>query len=149
MKILTNTEKKKITKQLEEQFGITQVPWLLLQFGKEKIRAFSGSLSREELALLDRELRVEAAGIYFLNVNENELRLSLDTLHLLKEQITKNIILVNDSQASEWFKGHDVSIDKEIQKGFVVLKYKDSFIGCGKSLGNIIKNYMPKERRIR
>jgi NOL1/NOP2/fmu family ribosome biogenesis protein len=40
-------------------------------------------------------------------------------------------------------------LDKETTKGFKILKFKDDFIGCGKSTGREIKNFLPKERRIK
>ena len=42
MKILTAAQKKKIIKQLNEQYGISEIPHLFLQFGKEKIRTNFG-----------------------------------------------------------------------------------------------------------
>ena len=36
MKILNNPDKKKIINQLEGQYNIKKLPYLILQFGKEK-----------------------------------------------------------------------------------------------------------------
>lgn len=151
MKLLSSSEKKKILERLKEQYGITDLPFLLIKFGKEKVRAFSGSLSKEELIKLDHELRIEAAGLYFAKDFGSEIKLSLDALHILKNQITKNIVNINKEQAESWFKGQDVSLDSAVSLGFKVLKFEDDFIGCGKAVsdGKIIKNYMPKERRIK
>jgi len=46
MKFVKSTEKKKILQQLEKQFGITKLPFLLTKSGKEKIRGFTGDLTR-------------------------------------------------------------------------------------------------------
>ncbi|MCX6747325.1 MAG: hypothetical protein NTU63_04310, partial [Candidatus Pacearchaeota archaeon] len=62
--------------------------------------------------------------------------------------IKKNIIELDDLQAEEWFKGHDLEI-KEQNNGFKVLKYKDDFVGCGKLSNNRLTNFVPKERRIK
>ena len=43
--------------------------------------------------------------------------------------------------------GEDVEI--ESKKGLVVLKHNGDFIGCGKSNGEKVFNYVPKERRIK
>ena len=64
MQIIKSKEKKKILGQLSEQYGIKKIPYLLLRFGKEKIRAFSGSLSSNEIITLDTYLRIETAGVY-------------------------------------------------------------------------------------
>ena len=147
MQIIHSAEKKKILEQLESQFGINKLPYLLLQFGKEKIRAFSGSLSSQELLILDKNLRIETVGLYFAKQQEDGLRLSLDALHFLKNQITKNILDINNEQAESWFRGEDLLIKTD--KGFKILKNTEDFIGCGKSTGEKITNFMPKERRVK
>ena len=41
-------------------------------------------------------------------------------------------------------------IDKEFNvHGFIILKYKKDFIGCGRYKEGKIFNYVPKERRLR
>lgn len=155
MKILSSSGKKKILEKLEEQYGISSLPHLLIQFGREKVRAYSGSLSKEELNVLDKNLRVESCGLYLLHNYGDEIRLSLDGIHILKEQISKNIIELDNSQEELWFHGKDIELEKdkakETTEGFKILKHKDDFIGCGKltSESKIIKNFMPKERRIK
>jgi NOL1/NOP2/fmu family ribosome biogenesis protein len=147
MKTLSSSDKKGILKQLNEQFGISKIPYLLLQFGKEKIRAYSGNLSREELKILDRELRVESIGLYFIKEQEDGIRLSLDAVHLSKNQITKNILEINNEQAEKWLKGEDLDIKTD--KSFKILKNQNDFLGCGKSTGEKITNFVPKERRVK
>ncbi|MBU3913622.1 MAG: hypothetical protein KKB21_00130 [Nanoarchaeota archaeon] len=144
---LKRAEKERILEKLKEQFGITNLPYLLVKQGREKIRAFSGSLSREELEKLGENVNVDTVGIYLLK-EENELRLSHDGASLLQNQITKNILELSSEQADEWLRGHDLFINSEI-RGLIVLKYKDLVIGCGKSSGERITNFVPKERRIR
>lgn len=150
MKLLSSAEKKKILKKLTEQYGIKTLPYLLLRFGKEKIRAYSGSLTKQELKTLDKNLRVENTGLYLGKEHHNEFRLSLDAIHVLKNQITKNILELDTKQVETWFSGKDIELPKPIPPGFVVLKHKENLIGCGKATNSgIIKNYMPKERRIK
>ena len=154
MKIISSGEKKRILKRLKEQYGISKLPFLLLRFGKEKIRGYSGSLSKEELNILDKNVRVENIGIYLGKLQDNEIRLSLDAIHLLKGEISKNILEVTEQQAEDWFSGKYVELEnqkegKDIPREFFVLKHEGEFIGCGKSTGELIKNYMPKERRVK
>jgi len=147
MEIIRTPEKRKILEQLNKQFGIAKLPYLLLKFGKEKIRIFSGSLSSPELSTLDKNLRIENAGLYFAKRQEDGLRLSIDAIHLLKEQITKNILELNNEQTEEWFKGRDLQIKSD--NAFKILNNNEDFIGCGKSTGEKITNFVPKERRIK
>jgi NOL1/NOP2/fmu family ribosome biogenesis protein len=147
MKILTAAQKKKIVKQLQEQYGISEIPHLFLKFGKEKIRIYSGNFSREELIELQKNLRLENMGLYLATQHQEQFRLSLDALQVFKEQITKNILELNDKQTEQWFKGQDLDIQTD--NNFKVLKHNQDFIGCGKSTGERITNCMPKERRIK
>jgi len=147
MKPLTSTDKKKIIEQLNKQFGITELPYLVIQFGKEKLRLYSGILSKEELYFLDREIRIENIGLYFAKWENDEIRLSIDGVQLLKNQITKNILELNDNQANEWLRGIDLNIKTD--NGWKIIKHNNELLGCGKSTGERITNFMPKERRIK
>jgi len=147
MKIIDSPEKKKILKKLNEQFGITKIPFLLLRFGKEKIKLYSGSLTREELAFIDRNLKIETIGLNFAIQHEDGIRLTLGSLSLFKNQITKNIIELNNNQAEQWIRGKDLHIISN--KSYLILKHSNELIGCAKSDGKIIKNSIPKHRRIK
>jgi NOL1/NOP2/fmu family ribosome biogenesis protein len=146
MKIILSSQKKKILKQLEEQFGIKKIPYLLIKFGKEKLRAYSGSLSVEELNKLDSEIRIENIGSYFAKQQIDGIRLTFDGIQLFKNQITKNILDLNDKQAEEWLNGQDLDIKSD--NAFKILKHNNEFIGCGKSTSERITNFVPKERRV-
>ncbi len=147
MRIIFGSEKKRIIKQLQEQFGISKIPHLFLRFGKEKIRAYSGNLSIEELKELDKTLRIETAGLYFAKQQQDGIRLTLDGVQLFKPQITKNILELTGEQTQQWLKGNDLDI--QTSKAFKILKNQNEFLGCGKSTGERITNFVPKERRIK
>ena len=147
MQIIRANEKKRIIEKLNEQFGIEKFPYLFLRFGKEKIRIYSGNLSSQELSILDKNLRIENIGLYFAKEHGDGIRLNLDSLSLLKSQIKKNVLELSDEQAEKWFRGEDLLIQAE--RGFKILKNQGEFIGCGKSTGDRIANFMPKERRIK
>ena len=142
-----SAEKKKIVEKLNDSFGIEELPYLLIESGKEKLKAFSGHLSKEEMLEIAETIRIEAIGLYLVKEENNELRLGLDGAWLLKDQITKNIVEVNKEQAEMWMKGLDLDIKTE--RGPTVIKYKDYIIGCGKSSSEKIYNYVPKDRRVR
>ncbi len=145
-RFIKSSEKKRILSQLNEQFGIEKLPYLLIESGKEKIRAFSGSLSKEEILQISRLTNIEQIGIYLLK-KEDTPRLSMDATHLLKSQIIKNIIEITEPQLNDWLHGRDLSIPS--QKGDVMIKYKEDLIGFGRSNGQKLFNYMPKDRRLK
>ena len=147
MKPLPNTDKKRIIEQLNIQYGIKELPYLVIEFGKEKLRVYSGIFSKEELYHLDNEARIETIGLYFAKWENNEIRLTIDGVQLLKNQITKNIVILDDKYSDDWLKGSDLDIKTE--PGWKILKHNEEFLGCGKSTGERITNFMPKERRIK
>ena len=51
IQILDKTKKKKLISGLEE-FGINKIQELLIRTGKERIRAYSGNLSKEEIKIV-------------------------------------------------------------------------------------------------
>ena len=146
IRFIKSNEKKEIVKALNEQFGISELHYLLLEVGKEKMRAFSGSLSKDEIFSLSKIANIEIIGTYLLK-KEHDFRLSFDACNILKKQITKNILKISEEQFQKWIRGHDLDI--ETQQGTYVIEYNGDFIGCGKSNGEKIFNYVPKDRRLK
>jgi len=162
IQILDRAKKKKIIEEIKP-LGIKKVDHLLVRVGKERIKAFSGSLSNEEIYDLWRILPIEGIGLYFAKeiidkkTGKREVRLSLDGVHLIKEQVTEQIINLSPEQEELWFQGKDIELtqkqkeETDYEKCFVAVKSKESedIIGTGKvgAEKGIIYNYLPKERR--
>jgi len=147
VKFLSSAEKKEILEKLEAQYGISKLNYLLFQIGRDKVRAYSGIFSRTELTKLGVNANVEIIGIYLFKIEKDGIRLGHDAVSLLKDKITKNILEIDNEQAKKWFKGEDLII--EADKGYLILKNSSLLIGCGKSTGAKILNFVPKERRIK
>lgn len=146
-------KKRKVLKQLSI-YGIESFPHMLVRWGK-RLRVFSGSIDRELIFTLFREINIDSIGLYFAS-QEDEIRMSTDAVHLLSNQIKKGILELNDDQAHKWFLGKDVELDeaqkREIEgfKGkYLILKNGGDLIGVGKKSIKGITNFMPKERRIK
>ena len=145
---IKSSEKKKVISYLNSQFGIVNLPYLLIKSGKEKIRAYSGHLSKEEILQLAQLTNIETLGLYLMRKeHENDIRLTIDACHLLKDQITKNTINISDEQLKEYLKGQNINI--QAQQGNIIIKHNDDFIGGAKSNGEKVFNYVPKDRRLR
>lgn len=147
LKFLDKNEKKELIQKLNEQFGIKEIPWPLIKWGNERIIIFSGNADEKEIEKIRELAIIEIIGLYFAK-EEYGLRLSIEATQLLKNQITKNIFELNEEQMNEWMKGHELNIQTG-KKGFLVMKYKNDLLGCGKASENKISNFVPKERRIK
>ncbi len=142
---IKSSEKKRILQELENKYGIAKLPYLLIQ-AENKIYGYSGSLSKEELSLLARELRIEKIGISLMGQEKDGIILSFDSASLLS--VKKSVLELSDKQKDEWMAGKDIEADKSL-KGFFVLKHKQDFLGTGKSSQGRITNLVPRERRIK
>lgn len=149
MKILTSSERKKILNELNETFGIEKFPYLLLRFGKGKIRSFSGSLGVDDLDKLNKNARVEIVGLYTFRQEDDVLRISHDSLYLFKDKIKKNLVKVSDEYADEWLRGNNIDIENQDVNGPILLENNGDLIGFGKSKQGRITNFIPKERRVK
>jgi len=148
LKILTPKEKADLLKKLREQFGIQNIDGIFTKRGEERLFLFQGNFTQKQIQEIDQTLPIERVGVYFAKLQNNELRLSIEGAHLLKDQITKNIFELNDEQAELWMKGNELNTETGL-RGFVVVKYKDNFLGCGKASENKLTNFVPKNRRLK
>jgi len=148
IKVFNEQEKKALIRKLEIQFGIKEINFNVAKIGKERLVLFSGNLSEKEIENLDRIARVEVVGVYFAKEQNDELRLSIEGVQLLKEQITKNIFELDEAQVREWMLGQDLNIATG-KRGFFIMKYKEDFLGTGKASESKISNFIPKSRRLR
>ncbi len=149
-KILNEREKKEIVEKLKEQFGINEVPGRIVMRGKERLFLYSGNLDEEEMEKLESLVFIERAGIYFAKIEEpnEDIRLSIEGTQILKEQINKNIFEIPENLVDDWMKGRELNVQSGM-KGFVVMKFGNEFLGCGKASENKIGNFIPKNRRLK
>ncbi|MBA7658378.1 Ribosomal RNA small subunit methyltransferase F [subsurface metagenome] len=148
LKILNKNEKKEIVNKLSKQFGVEEVPGLILRRGAERLFLFQGSFNEGQIKKLEDKVPVDKVGVYFAKIIKDEIKLSIEGTHLLKNQIQKNIFQLTKQQAEQWMKGQELNIQTG-KKGFLVMKYKNDFLGCGKASEKKIGNFIPKSRRLR
>ena len=150
LKILDEKEKNEIISKLNGQFGIEKIDGLIIKRGAERLFLFRGGLMREEIKKLENSVPIERVGVYFAKIvpGENKIRLSIEGTQLLKDQIKRNIFELNDEQVEEWMKGHELNI-KTGQNGFLIIKYGENFLGCGKASAEKLSNFIPKSRRLK
>ena len=154
---MDRAKKKKFISGLDN-LGMKKIPELLVRSGKERIRAYSGDLSTEQIMEIWRLLPIEGVGLYVGKdmINRNgihEIRLSLDGMHTWKNQLTERVLILDEEQELNWFLGKDVdlSVEQKMENGFVSVKSADEkdFVGMGKvgDDGKTLFSFLPKERR--
>ena len=150
MKILNKKEKQEIENKLNKQFGIKEISEKIIMKGKEKLFLFSGSFTNEEIKKLEELVVIEKIGVYFAKIDERteDIRLSIEGSQILKNQIKKNVFEISEELVEQWMKGQELNI-KTGKKGFIVIKYKNDFLGTGKASEEKISNFIPKIRRLK
>ena len=151
LEILKDNKREEILKKLNEQYGITKIPGMILTKNSEKIFLFQGSLDEKKIKEIEKLVPIERIGVYLGKLTENEkIRLSLEGSQILKNQINKNIFEMTKSQLDEWIKGNEILVkNPENFRDFLIMKYQDDFFGTGKASENKITTFMPKSRRLK
>lgn len=148
-RFLNRKKVKEIVAMLQKQFNCSLDPegYAFAISEKDKIYIVKKDIGRIGF----ENLKVNSLGIYFCEIRNNEIRLSIEGSQIIGKTADKNIIEISTKTAREWLSGKDIELDTEDvkdKKGFVILKCGKDFLGCGKLKNNIILNYVPKIRRM-
>ena len=145
MHFLSQKEIKGILQQLEQQFGFHEkLPYVFAKSEKNKIYIIN-----EDIKNLDRNhIRINSIGMYFGELLDDGIRLSIEGAQMIGPRARLSIALLDDREMQEWLRGEDIPNRFDL-RGYILIKNKDDFLGCGKATENKILNYVPKTRRIR
>src|SRR3989338_7453498 len=144
LKILNRKEKKAILDQLKTQFEVhLDLPYIFLINSEEKIFLITRDLTKIDLD----QLRVNDIGLYFGKKEKDGIRLSIEGSQIIGKNAKKNVLELTEEETMHWFRGLEIPVAKDIP-GYLLLKNKNDFIGCGKCKNGRIINYVEKGRRI-
>lgn len=144
LKILNNKETKEITALLDSQWEIREKLEYIFLMDKDG-RIFI--INKEFSDIDESKLRINSMGMYFGELRNNELRLSVEGSQLLGKYAKKNIYELDDNQFKDWIAGEDIPAENDFVC-FLLIKHKDDFIGTGKFKEGKILNFVPKARRL-
>jgi len=144
LKILNKKEMKRILNLIKKQFSYeTDLDYVFLMNEKNKIYVANKQIFDLDL----NKLNINSVGMYFAFLKDNEIRLSIEGSQIIGKKAKKNVLELNDKEAKDWLKGIDLD-KKTNNQGFVLIKHKNDFLGCGKQTKDKILNYVPKIRRV-
>ena len=167
IKILNNKEIKEILNLIEKQWDAKlNLDYVFLKTEKEKIYIVNKDISKVDLG----KLRINTIGLYFAEVKDNNIRLSIEGSQIIGPKAKKNVLELNEKEVKEWMRGNDLErlsfhqpqdggktnlekmrehFDKETNlSGFLIIKDKDDYLGCGKRRDGEVLNFIGKARRI-
>jgi len=150
LEILNKEKTRQITEKLKEQFGIHNIKGIFVKKGRERIFLFQGNFTSKEIYEINEITPIERAGVYIGKYvpAEEAIRLSIEGTQVFRDQINKNIFELDREQAEEWMSGNELNL-KPGTRGFVVMKFQDDLLGCGKASEEKITNFIPKNRRLK
>jgi NOL1/NOP2/fmu family ribosome biogenesis protein len=144
--ILNKKETEEILTALRSQFG--HILWdenlVLIRSGKKLWLT-----NRKSVNLDFKRLNVQVIGLYFGKIEHDGIRLSIDCLQLMDPYVNKNVVELNKKQLFNWVRGFDIDIEVKEPGPYLLLKYKNDIVGCGKRKRDGILNLVPKDRRIK
>ena len=145
LKILNSREIKEIYRMIESQWGAKiKLDCGFLRNSRNRVFIVSKDLSKIDMS----KLRLNSIGLYFCEIDNKGIRLSIEGSHIIGEKANKNIVEINEEETKKWFKGEDLEKECKECKGFVILKNKNDFLGTGKYSNGKIMNYVGKSRRL-
>ena len=142
--ILNKKQTKEILNLIKKQFNADfKSDYAFLKNEKGKVFLINKDISKINLD----KIRINNLGLYFAQIYTNEIRLSIEGSQLIGHLAKKNILEIDKKQTKEWMQGNDLDID-ENYSGFVLIKNKKDFLGCGKVREGKVFNYVGKARRV-
>ena len=142
LNFLNTRDRKELFNKLKDQFDFqAELDCLFFEGSDNKIFLLSKDFAKMDLS----GLRINNQGLYFLKKERDGLRLSIEGSQLIKAK--KNIVQLTKSQSENWMKGDDINIDGN--SGYVIVQQENDILGCGNLRNNILRNMVPKERRLK
>jgi len=144
LKIQSRKEAGSIKKQLQEQWSFEgDLDYVFLMNNKGKIYI----VKKEIFDIDDTKVRIDSLGMYFGAIDKGGLRLSIEGSQLVGPHCNKDILTLNKPQKDMWIRGIVIQ-QKHPNTGYVLIRYNDDFMGCGKVKNNELLNYFSKSRKI-
>ncbi len=148
MKILSKKEAKEIEKNLVETYDceIDLTKFVILSTSKENKIWLA---SREIFDMNLEELKISSIGMYFGRMDKGKLRLSVEGAQIIGKTSKKNICEIKE--VWDFLRGFDIKPHKLIkceENQYVIVKNETDVLGVAKLQNEILKNVLPKSRKI-
>ena len=144
LKALNKKQIKELLSNIEEHYGIKELKLDYIFYQNNKGRIFL--LSNKFKEFDHKDLNINSLGLYFANIKDNDVRLSVEGSQLIGDKAKKNVVEINEKELKDWLLGEN--LENKNGKGFVIIKNKNDFYGSGRIVDNKLLNFVPKEKRM-
>ncbi len=144
LKILNSKEIKEIKEIIKNQWGCdfkTDLAFLLSS--NNRIYVVSRDIAKLDLS----KLNTEVIGMYFGELKDEQVRLSIEGSQLIGPIAKKNVVEINEKEYRTWLKGYDLEKETDAE-GYAIVRFKSDFIGAARIKDGKVLNFVPKNRRI-
>ena len=143
-KVLNSKEVKEIRHILERQYGAGEkLAYSFLLTGNNDIYVANQSIKSLDF----KSVRINTIGIYFGELKDDEIRLSIEGSQIIGPLAKKNVFDTDSKIGRMWMYGLDIPCKEEFNE-FVIIKSGNDFMGAGRYKEGKILNHVPKGRRI-
>lgn len=144
LKILNKKQVKEILRLIDSQWEARpKLSHVFLENDEGKLFI----INKEFSGIDEKKLRINSMGLYFGEMKNNELRLTIEGSQLVGKYAKKRIIELDKEQIKDYIKGKDIGYDSG-EKGFFLIRHNGDFFGTAKLKNNKILNFFPKSRRV-
>ncbi len=146
LQILNSKQTKEIKSIIEQQWDSKeQLDCAFLMNNRDRIFAVNREIGKLDFL----KLRINSIGLYFGELKDGQLRLSIEGSQIIGPSAKKNVAEISTQEMKVWLKGEDLVKECEGCTGFVIVRSGNDFLGCGRYSNGTIKNFVPKTRRIK
>lgn len=145
LKALNARDKKEIYARIRKQWGADFSTELgMLRNDRGKLYLMNPELSKVETGAL----RINSLGLYFAELRNDELRLSMEGSALIGPKAAKNVLEIPLEKVNDWLMGDDLEKPEGDYSGYVIIRHGKDYLGCGRISKDAVLNYVGKNRRI-
>ena len=131
-------DKEAIVSFFHERFGIPEKVFSDFEFvlTSKKCYMFSGKY----------EGAAEMKGLLLARLGRG-IKPTTSAIQLIGRHATRNVIDISEEKLNKYLMGYDIEADGD--NGYVILRHGEDIIGVGLLKSGVVKNQLPKHRRLR
>lgn len=146
--ILNSKDKKQFLKELNNLYGINNLPEYVYFYKEDKDKLFVVNKDIFDFDLED--LRTKSFGVYIGSKMKDGFRFSIEGSQIFGNLAKKNIYQIDEEKRNLWISGESLECNEEkLQNQYVIVKCNKDYFASAKVKNNILMNYISKTRKIK
>ncbi|MCF8885181.1 MAG: hypothetical protein QXK95_01590 [Nitrososphaerota archaeon] len=129
---MSDSERKFFENILREQHGVEKAfrEYILIKTGEDRIRA----TTHETIEVAMKLRKILQIGLYIAKFRKsrNEVFLTIEGSQLLNDQITKNVVDLDEESALRWMKGAPIQLPRNYLSLYIVGRLNGLYLGSAR-----------------